>query len=203
MRLRSSVFAAGFILAAFVAASVLAEEAASVAAPDNLLNRALSIAAHGDLRDLAFTEQTLGRVLKAEPQWIDYQGERVLADLRFEPRDSLVLPKPARFAAYISTGMVPRPFFGHEELARIQFLSLERVFCLGWQTISSAFESKYPPFDMSLMSAYGSTWSFGYVVYQNKAFTIPVMIGMTGKREGCAEYVQLIQLTREVPRARE
>jgi hypothetical protein len=109
MRLRSSVFAAGFILAAFAAAPVLAEEAASVTAPDDLLNRALSIAAHGDLRDLAFTEQTLGRILKAEPQWIDYQGERVLADLRFEPRDSLVLPKPARFAAYISTGMVPWP----------------------------------------------------------------------------------------------
>jgi hypothetical protein len=50
---------------------------------------------------------------------------------------------------------------------------------------------------MSLTSAFGSTWSFGYVVYQNKVFTIPVMIGMTGKREGCAEYVQLIQLTRE------
>jgi hypothetical protein len=144
MSLRSSVLAAGFILAAFAAAPVLAEEAASVAAPDDLLTRAVAIAVHGDLRDLAFTEQTLGRILKAEPQWRGYQGERVLADLRFEPRDSLVLPKPARFVAYISTGMVPRPYFGHEELARIQFLSLERVFRLDWQTISSAFESKYP-----------------------------------------------------------
>ena len=145
----------------------------------------------------------LGRILKPEPQWIDYQGERVLADLLFRPRDGLLLPKPAQFVYYISTGMVPKRYFGHEELARIQFLSLERVFCLDWPTVASMFQGKYQPFDMSLMPAFGSSWSFGYVAYQNKVFTIPVMIGMTGKREGCAEYVQLIQLTREAPRARE
>jgi len=203
MRLRSGVFAAGFFLALFAAAPLFAEEAASVAAPEDLLKRTVSIAAHGDLRDLAFTEQVLGRILKPEPQWIANQGERVLADLQFRPRDGLLLPKPAQFAYYISTGMVPKPYFGHEELARIQFLSLERVFCLDWPTVASMFEGKYPPFDMRLMPAFGSSWSFGYVVYQNKVFTIPVMIGMTGKREGCAEHVQLIQLTRETSRARE
>src|SRR5207253_2787939 len=130
--------------------------------------------------------QVLGRILKPEPQWIDYQGERVLADLLFRPRDGLLLPKPAQFVYYISTGMVPKRYFGHEELARIQFLSLERVFCLDWPTVASMFQGKYQPFDMSLMPAFGSSWSFGYVAYQNKVFTIPVMIGMTGKREGCA-----------------
>jgi hypothetical protein len=92
MRLRSGVFAAGFFLALFAAAPLFAEEAASVAAPEDLLKRTVSIAAHGDLRDLAFTEQVLGRILKPEPQWIAYQGERVLADLQFRPRDGLLLP---------------------------------------------------------------------------------------------------------------
>jgi len=162
--------------------------------PIEFLRMLEKIGVHGDLRDVAFTEETLHTHFTHKGNWRPYEGEQVLSEVEYRPYGSFLFGNSASFRYGYDTGMIPRIYAGNQRnLAYMQFWNIVDELCIKWPDMKKVFDGKYAndeDFGMRVPPRYG------YRLFSNKTFYIAVVVVPAAKEaDQCIPNIELGQST--------